>query len=123
MTPLNIIPSLLIILLCQLVGVVVQKGSGLPIPAPVIGMTLLFIGLLIRGSLSEHMQHTALGLLRYLALLFIPAGVGVMQQFDVVAREWLPITMALLVSCALPIALTGVVMQFVLKKKEEATHD
>jgi LrgA family. len=35
---------LTVILLCQLVGEIIAKAGGLPIPGPVIGMVILFCG-------------------------------------------------------------------------------
>jgi putative effector of murein hydrolase LrgA (UPF0299 family) len=86
--------ALTLLLLCQLVGEVIARGMGWPIPGPVIGMALLLILLVIRDHAPEAMPHevadgtveaTSKGLLAHLSLLFIPAGVGVVQRLDVFA--------------------------------------
>jgi holin-like protein len=105
------IESLALILLCQLIGEVLVRLTHLPVPGPVIGMGLLFIGLVLRGGPSEKLEFTANGLLSHLSLLFVPAGVGIMLHLDLIAAQWLPIAAALLISTALTIGVTAWLMQ------------
>jgi len=105
------IESLALILLCQLIGEVVTRLTHLPVPGPVIGMGLLFAGLVMRGGPPETLEKTGTALLSHLSLLFVPAGVGIMLYLDLIAEQWLPILAALLVSTALTIAVTGWLMQ------------
>lgn len=99
-------------LLCllQLVGEALVYLSGMPIPGPVVGMALLLVGLIIKKGLPEELDHTASGLLKYLALLFVPAGVGVVQHFDLITQEWLPIAASLLLATLLTIIFCGLLM-------------
>ncbi|MEJ2026870.1 MAG: CidA/LrgA family protein, partial [Limibacillus sp.] len=46
---------LALLLVCQLAGEVLQKLSGLPLPGPVIGMVLLFVGLVLHGDIPEDL--------------------------------------------------------------------
>jgi holin-like protein len=50
-------------------------------------------------------------LLTHMALLFVPAGVGVMLYFDLLAREWLPILVATGVSTFVVMLVSGHVTQ------------
>ncbi len=108
--------TLTILLLCQLAGELIARLLHLPVPGPVIGMLLLFVGLLVRGGVPRPMQETAGGLLRHLSLLFVPAGVGVMAHLDRLGGEALPITAALLASTLLGVALTARVMSALLRR-------
>lgn len=103
---------------CQLAGEVLRLALGLPVPGPVIGMALLFAGLLVRGRLPDGLGWTAAGLLQHLALLFVPAGVGVMTHLGLLAQEWKPIVAALLGSTILAIAVTGLVLRWLMPKGE-----
>jgi putative effector of murein hydrolase LrgA (UPF0299 family) len=103
--------SLTLLLLCQLIGEVAVRATGLPLPGPVVGMALLFLGLALRGELPAPLAETAGALLRNLSLLFVPAGVGVMLHLSLVAREWLPIAAALIGSAVLTVAVTALVLQ------------
>jgi len=103
--------ALAVLLVFQLIGEVLVQFAGLPIPGPVIGLLLLFLSLCVRGSLAAPLRDTANGLLQHLSLLFVPAGVGVMVHFSRVAGEWLPILAATIISTALAIAVSALVMQ------------
>jgi holin-like protein len=106
---------LTLLLVCQLLGTVIQEALDLPVPGAVIGMALLFLGLVIRGRLPEGLHRVSLGLLDNLSLLFVPAGVGVMQEIGLLRNEWLPIVGALVGSCVITIGATGLVMQAALR--------
>lgn len=104
------LPFVTLLLVCQLAGEVLARLLGLPLPGPVIGMAILFAGLVARGGVPEGLQGAARGILEHLSLLFVPAGVGVMLHLSLVAEEWLPISAALVVSTVLTIAVTALVM-------------
>jgi len=111
------LPWITLLLVLQLTGEVIQVASGVPVPGPVIGMALLFAGLLLRWWITgieacpAGLVDTAQGLLRYLALLFVPAGVGVMVHVHLLADQWLPISAAVIVGTLLTIAITALVMR------------
>lgn len=99
--------SLSLILLCQLIGEAVVRGLGLPLPGPVLGLLLLLIMLLLRdrfavlarGPLNNQGVETASkGLLGHLSLLFVPAGVGVVQKLDLLAAHGAAIILVLALS-------------------------
>jgi holin-like protein len=113
------IASLALILLCQLAGEVVARLTHLPVPGPVIGMALLFTGLIIRGGPPPELEDTTGGILRHLSLLFVPAGVGIMRHLGLIEAQWLPILLAVLVSTALTIGITGLIMQRTAKPESE----
>lgn len=105
-----------VLLLCQLIGEVISKGLGLPLPGPVIGMAILFLGLTVRGSVPEGLQQVAGGLLQHLSLLFVPAGVGVILHVSLIGEEWLPLTVALIGSSVITIAVTALIMRLLSKR-------
>ena len=119
--PDRMLGSLTILLVFQLVGEAVAHGLDLPVPGPVIGFALLFLTLLARHGVPEDLRTTANGLLQHLSLLFVPAGVGVMVHLARLRDEWLPISVALVVSTVLTIACTALTMRWLLRvaaKKE-----
>jgi len=91
----------------QFLGTLLVDAFGLPIPGNVIGMLLLFAALRAGLVKVEWVREGAELLLSHLALLFVPAGVGVMVYFDLIAREWLPIVLATLLSTFVVMAVTG----------------
>ncbi len=111
--------SLTIILVCQLLGEIITRLTGLPVPGPVIGMLILFCGLLLKQRLPTELEGAANSLHRYLALLFVPAGVGVITNLDLLVRSWLPLGGAVLIGTAVTIAVTGQVMQRANRRRPE----
>ena len=75
-----------VLLVCQLVGEIASRGLGLPVPGPVLGLVLLVAGFAVWGRGRTDAEVAASpaarvgdGLLSNLGLLFVPAGVGVIQ--------------------------------------------
>jgi len=95
----------------QCLGEAIVHLTGVPVPGPVVGMLLLFVGLRVRGAIPDALNTAATGLLQHLSLLFVPAGVGVMLHFGRVADEWAAIVAAIAGSTVLAIAGTAVVMR------------
>jgi holin-like protein len=117
--------SLGLILLCQLVGEAIARGTGAPVPGPVIGLVLCVLLMAARdrfGRLAPvelrdgTFEQTGRGILSHLSLLFIPAGVGVVQRLDVLAGNALAIVLAVLVSTVLSLAVTAGVFSFVARR-------
>lgn len=100
------IPALTLLFSCQLAGEVVVRLLGIPFPGPVLGMGLLFAGLLAFGRSSVPLEQVADTLLRNLSLLFVPAAVGVVQQSGLIAANALAIFAALIVSTLLTLIVT-----------------
>ena len=110
---------LTLIFSCQLLGELIVGATGLPMPGPVIGMILLFAGLLVHGAVPDRLAATADALVSNLSLLFIPAGVGVMLHAGLIGRDWLPISAALVVSTLLTIAVTAAVMTWLSPRRAD----
>ena len=108
--------TLTLLLLYQLGGEVFVRLLGLPIPGPVVGMTLFFLTLLARGHVGHDTRQNVGALLQHMSLLFVPAGVGVMVHLQRVAAEWLPIALALVFSTFAGMAVTAWVIKALLPK-------
>ena len=100
-----------LLLFYQLTGDILVRLIGLPIPGPVLGMVMLFVTLMIRGSAPDSLSEASSALLSHLSLLFVPAGVGMMTHFGRIADEWLPITLALFLSTVITMVATALIMQ------------
>ena len=96
-----------ILLGMQFLGEVISRWLQIPIPGNVIGMGLLLAALWKGWVRVEWLQDAAELLLSHLALFFVPAGVGVMVYFDLIAVEWLPIVVAMTLSTFVVMAVTG----------------
>jgi len=114
-----------ILLLFQLAGEISVVLLDLPIPGPVVGMFLLLAALLLRKRAVLFIESTANGILRHLSLLFVPAGVGVVIHFSRIGSEWLPITVALIMSTLITLAVTALSLRLIkhLLRPAPADHD
>lgn len=115
--------ALTLLVLCQFVGEIVARALDLPLPGPVLGLLLLLAGLILRERQGRpvpgrDLKATAQGLLNHLGLLFVPAGVGVVTQLDVLARNWLAVGVAILLSTFAGLAVAGWVMQRFVRDEE-----
>ena len=114
------IASVTALLACQLAGEVAARALGLAVPGPVIGMVLLCVVLLLRGrDVPPAFGTTADGLLGNLGLLFVPAGVGVVLHLPLLARDWAPLSLAVLAGTLAAIAATGRLAQRMLRTHPE----
>lgn len=111
-----------LLLVCQLAGEIVSRMLGVPVPGPVVGLALLATGAVLHarftGGDASAIEATDLGrvasaLLGSLGILFVPAGVGIVQQLPVVGAYGLPLFAALLVSTVLTLVVTVYVFLFV----------
>jgi holin-like protein len=109
------------ITLFDVAGDFIQSTARLPIPGPVIGMALLLLALIGKGSLPDGLDRAATGILSYLPMLFVPAGVGIMVHFDLIRAEWPAITVAIGLSSVLTIVVTATTMRSV-ERLQQATR-
>ena len=109
---------LTLIFACQLAGELLVAALGVPVPGPVAGMLILLAGLLARGSIPNDLARVGDFILGNLSVLFVPAGVGVMLHAGLLGDDWLPVSVALLVSTALTIAVTALVMQWMTRAQK-----
>lgn len=65
--------SIAIVLGYQVVGELISRLTGIPVPGPVIGMVLMLLSFLIKDNLIGIVRPTAGVLLANLSLLFVPA--------------------------------------------------
>lgn len=106
-----------LILLCQLAGEAVAHGFGMPVPGPVIGLLLLFTLLLATGSTGggvlDASPDGALGgvadrILGMLGLLFVPAGVGLVDHLGLLSGNAMGFAAVLVVSVVVTLLVTVV---------------
>jgi holin-like protein len=109
------IASLSLILLCQLAGEVIVRGLSLPMPGLVLGLLLLLLLLLLRDRFAmlargplqgDGVESASRGLLANLSLLFVPAGVGVVQKLDLIAAHGIAVVAVLAISVVVTLLVT-----------------
>lgn len=90
------------------IGTLAVEALGVPLPGSVAGMLLLWAALEIRAVRLEWLERGASSLLGLLGLLFVPAGVGLVQYAGAV---WLAVIPVVAAATLVSLAVTGHVAQ------------
>lgn len=121
------IMGFVILLVFMWLGGAARQALFLPLPGPVVGFALLALALIAleqgfgRGyeSIFGSVGPVARGLLNHMGLLFVPAGVGIINEGEVLQKDWLPILLGVLFSTILGLAATGWFMKLGLRGANE----
>lgn len=108
------------LLALQAIGEVLARALTLPLPGPVVGLALL-LGALNWPSVRDSVAAVADFLLNHLSLLFVPVGVGVMVHLDLLGRHGLRLGVVIVVSTAVGLAVTALVLRALLPASGVAT--
>lgn len=98
-----------VLLSCQLAGEAFVRALALAVPGPVVGMMLLAALMLLKAPLPSELGDTVDTLLKHLSLLFVPAGVGVVQHFDRLRGEGFQLLAVVVLSTAITLVVTAAV--------------
>ena len=106
----------MIILLVSFVGELLKYAIPLPVPASIYGLVILFI-LLETGALKlDAVKDTAIFLIEIMPLMFIPAGVGLMESWGDLNSMLVEVIVITIVSTVLVMGVSGKVTELVLKR-------
>jgi putative effector of murein hydrolase LrgA (UPF0299 family) len=104
------IQGLAALLVFQLIGEAIVFGFQLTIPGSVVGLLLLAVALAVLktrfSKTRADVDTTSTALLANLGLLFVPAGVGIVQYLDLLASNGLTLMLILLASTVITLAVT-----------------
>lgn len=115
------IVGITILLVFQLIGEVAAYFLGGFVPGPVIGMAMIAVVLTLTGGVRTlHPAHqqtleTSRSILANLGILFVPAGVGIIQHLDLIRDRGFALLAIVLLSTV--ITLTVTVWVFILVKR------
>ena len=105
-----------------LIGLIYLAGVGLgmiiPVPIGLLSMALFFL-LLMTGLLKDRLfTKISTLILSNLAFFFIPPAVEIVDSMSVLEGNYLKLIIVMVISNICVMAVTGLVVQAVLKKKE-----
>ena len=112
----GLVAGFLWLLLFQFVGEVTGRWLMLPLPGPVLGMLALFVVLVIRGGVPDHVRATGSALLQHLMLLLVPTTAAVMIHLDCVGAAWLPLVLGAVGGAAVTMAVTALTLRLLLAR-------
>lgn len=108
---------------CLALGELLALIPGLNIPGSIWGMLVLTFLLERKVVNPETVKPVCKFLISNMAFFFIPPGVALMLYFDLIAAEWVPITVATVVSIVIVLLVTGHLHQFLHKCLRHHRHD
>lgn len=118
----KILKQFVIILLISFLGEVLKAILPLPVPASVWGLLLMLVALRTGMIKLSQVSDAAGFLIEIMPVMFIPAGVGLLNAWGVLQPIWIPISVITILTTVIVMAVTGKVTQAVIqnqKKKKE----
>lgn len=101
-----------IVLIIAFLGELISKIFHLPLPGNVLGIIILLGLLSLRIIKVEMVDDISSFLLDHLPFFFIPAGVGLISNLELLKGEGLAILLVCLISTIIVIAVTGLTIEF-----------
>ncbi|MFD1802424.1 CidA/LrgA family protein [Mixta tenebrionis] len=99
--------AFIVIYLCLYAGIALSSLLPIVIPGSIIGMLILFMLLCTRIVPIKWVQPGCHLLIRYMALLFVPISVGVMNYTDILTAQFGPIVVSCVISTLLVLVVVG----------------
>ncbi|MBC5734083.1 CidA/LrgA family protein [Flavonifractor sp. DFI.6.63] len=95
-------------------GQIIEALLPFSFPASVISMVLLFVLLATGGLKLDHIREKSDFLLANMSFFFLPAGVSMLNYFDVLKSTWVQLLVICLVTMVLVFAATALSVRFTL---------
>ncbi|MDF7680738.1 CidA/LrgA family protein [Enterobacteriaceae bacterium ESL0689] len=92
---------------CLYAGIFIASLLPITIPGSIIGMLILFVLLALQILPSAWLNPGCTLLIRYMALLFVPIGVGIMQYWDLLRVQFGPVVLSCLLSTFITFVMVG----------------
>lgn len=103
--------TLVVLCGCQWLGEVLAHALHLPVPGPVLGMLILFVGLMWRRAIPAVLQREVPRFLSYLPLFFVPAGVGLINYLPLLRDYFWSLAVVLVLASVLTLLLTAALLK------------
>ena len=101
---------------CLALGELIVYLTGIHFPSSIIGMILLTLFLHLGWIKLHWVKAFSDMLISHLGLFFVPPSVAILSYFDLIAKNFWSISVAILVSTLIVMVVTGHVYQFVRKR-------
>lgn len=112
-----------VLLACQWLGEWLMRWLGWPVPGPVAGMLLLLTGLLLWGKVPSWLRTPSEGLLSIMMLLFVPAGVGLLQHLGLLGTYGVLIVGVVMISTLITLLVSLGIFHGVARRLQKESAD
>lgn len=121
--PAHFFHQVIVIALVLFVSKIIESFMPIPMPASVIGLVLLFV-LLCTGAVKlGEVEKAGTTLTNNIGLLFVPAGISVVNSLGVISQAPFLIIGLIIVSTILLLICTGYVTQIIMKVTSRSKGD
>lgn len=110
--------QLLIILIFSFIGEILHSLIPIHVPASIYGLVLLFIALLTGIIQLPQVKEAAKYLIEIMPLMFIPAGVGLLESWGDLKSILIPVLLLLVASTILVMGVSGKVTQGIIQRSK-----
>ena len=107
---------------CLALGELIVYLTGIHFPSSIIGMILLTLFLHLGWIKLHWFKAFSDMLISHLGLFFVPPSVAILAYFDLIAKNFWSISVAIVVSTIIVMVVTGHVYQFI-RKRTKHHHD
>ena len=106
----------LIILTVSFIGEILNRFVTLPVPASIYGIVIMLLCLLLKIIKLSQVKDTADFLIAIMPVMFIPAGVGLIDSYGIIKDSILAYVVVTFISTVVVMAVSGLVTQLVKRK-------
>ena len=114
--------QMMLILLLSFLGEILAAVIPLPVPAGIYGMVILFICLCLKIIPLSAVRETGKFLVSTMAVMLIPATVGLMDSWSTLQTMLVPALLAATVLTLLIMGVTGHTVQALIREPGEEEH-
>lgn len=104
--------AIAILAICLWVGNAISQLLPIMIPGSIIGLLLLFFLLTFQLIPGRWVRNGCNLFMKYMTILFVPAAMGIMDNYGLLLNNWAPILIGSIVSTFVVLLFTGWLMQF-----------
>lgn len=112
-----------IILLITFIGEIMHELIPIPVPAGIYGIVLLFTALKTGIVPLAEVKDASKFLIQIMPLMFIPAAVGLIDTWEVLAPSWLQFVIVTAVTTVVVMAVSGLATQAVIRIRGRKAAD
>lgn len=113
------VKQFLIILSISFIGELMNYFIPLSIPASIYGFLLMLLGLGTKVIKLDSVKETGKFLIDIMPVMFIPAGVGLLNAWGVLKPVLVPVSVIMIVSTIVVMVVSGLVTQGVIRLQKK----
>lgn len=100
-------------------GEILKYLLPFPIPASIYGLVLMMLFLMTGFIKLDRVYQVGTFLIEIMALMFIPAAVGIIESWAQLQRIILPVSIITVITTVMVMVVSGKVTQFILEREED----